>query len=212
MRGLHDYDRRGVHASLGATIDTGHWYAIEHQRIANNGLRDHGTQVESLNNPKQIDDHTIEIAGTTTDGRTFRCTVEFVIKEARQLVSVAKTTVEGSVDMGPLPASLVRVEKAVSTVLAAMTELNYASNSVLEMRRHYLAHVQPELENWKQGTPVDKQRLRSTLRLAVERADRVRSDLPRELREAVAPGATEPLHKLLDEARKALGAASRDVK
>ena len=209
---MHDYDRRAVSAAGAETTSEISWYGIEHERIANLALKDHDAKVDQLNPSKPLDNHSIEISGTTTDGRTFRCVVSFEVRHVREVVSVTRTTVEGSVDMGPLPAPLQRVEQAVEAFLSAMSASTTSTTGLSDFQRLYQNNVLAEIEKWRQATPVDKQRLRSSLRSAVDRIDYVRSKLPDEQRATIAPGTTQPLHKVLDAARKALGAAARDVK
>lgn len=204
---MHDYDRRpiaaGTTASSGETVDNIHWFYVDHEKIAESALKGHNARLGKIETTKLIRENVVQTTGTTTDGRTFRIETIFFIKNMI-IQSDAQIVVEGTVAMGPVPTVLARVEASVVTLLEALTSLGVDRREYFNFGKGWV-NIAQDIEAWRRGDPVDTKELRSRLNSMVKYA----KDLTDTVRRKSL--LDQPLAKLIDEARKALGAAARGV-
>jgi hypothetical protein len=185
------------------------WWHVPEEEVIESALRTHSARLHRHDPPKFLGGNVVLLTGTTTDGRSFRIEVTFRMS-GLTLKSDAKTHVEGAVSLGPVPDALLKVEKAAAKLLEVFAELGVES-SIGHFANTMKMGVQPKIDAWRSGAPIDKVALRSSLRDAEQRLKTLtfkdRSDALK-----IPAGETLNLSRLADETRKACGAASRNVK
>lgn len=152
---MHDYDRRTMAST--ETSDKIRWYTIDQidiEKLASSALSEHSARLDKVSKPKKISDYVIEIQGTTTDGRTFRSEVTFIVEDM-SFKSVSRTQIEGTVVMSPVPDALVKMEGSVARLFDACKAVGFDQ---LQLQRTFERSVQPDIETWKQGEVIDVNR------------------------------------------------------
>lgn len=199
---MHDYDRRHCTAAAGE-ITTHRWFELDPPTIAKEVLHEHAAIPAKVSGVRQIRDNVLEVRGTTTDGRNFRIEATCVVRDW-VLSADATAVIEGTVDMGPVPPVLGRVETAVEKLFEVLTSLGLAERDYRNLASGW-KNVVADIEAWRRGDVVNTKALRSTLNYRVKDLKNLADDLRRKFPE------NQELLRLLDEARKAFGAAARGI-
>lgn len=205
---MHDYDRRPTTAAANPTasssktteVEDSYW-PLELDKIIAHALRDHSARLDDYK-ARRLDDHNVEVTGTTMDGRTFKAEVYVFLD--RGISTKTKITVEGAVDMGPVPPVLERAEAAALKLIEGLTSVGLGPRDYRNLERTW-GNVARNIEAWRSGDPVDTKGLRSSLNSVVKDIKMLTDNLRKR------PPEFSQLRDLLEEARKAAGAAARGI-
>lgn len=203
---MHDYDRRLLASSTDTETVESYW-PLEVGKVIAETLRQYQARLDDYK-ARQINDHTVEADGKTTDGRTFKAEISIFLKGAN-IYTRTQMHVDGAALVKPMPEAVAKMEVSVSEfleVLKATDSDPRAHRNVVSRFRDYL---QPLIKTWQSGGVVDTKSLRSSLRAYAKDIENVRKQLGSP--HTIPAGEARRLWDLADATRKSIGAAARSI-
>ena len=138
-----------------------------------------------------------EVTGLTADGREFIGGGRIFL-EGFMLYYTLEISVEGSVDMGPLPPELELAQQLLENILRDWTAEGLYKALTGNLKRMVLTPI----DLWFKGQPIDKKRLQRNLRKFAKDIGKVA---------VIRYNLNEPERAQLEKAVKALNAAARAI-